>query len=523
MWYTDGSAQDVDSCQRIGAGVYCKEQNVALPIGCGVLSGATDTITRAELCAPYKGFEIMGLVDDEILATDSQAIMHLISRELHCPDKNLECKHRKLVQAIVGKLLHRARAGLQTSIVKVKSHIGIEGNERAHKLANQAARSPQEEHVITGVTAFEGLFRPGNLPPPTDSKLPGDASHDDTIYLQANLTAAIKQAARPHFQTGLTNKTTYVNIWKDLEQHLDLKASNAFWQSTQISANATRQVLKARYGVMWNMRQAFKMHMPYWQGGPVARSTRCPHCGEEDSTGHILNGCLHPELKSLCIERHNAAGRRIVKEMSKGKHGGHYTMGDLGSYEKVEQLGIKDNRVSHAILSDRTILGSGLPVSIRQKLRPDIMVVEATYAEVESRATPDKLPAGKGKRRRLCKTGQLTSVIETETRGGRDRTVKIVEVGYTSEGRYVQKLDEKSDQHQQLKQLLQAEGFSTTVLPVILGCTGGIFTTATEAFENLGIDKQNITRLNRKLHCDAITWMHTIVKKRRALDATRLD
>ena len=95
-----------------------------------------------------------------------------------------------------------------------------------------------------------------------------------------------------------------------------------------------------------------KKRMPYSQRAGVARNMKCPHCGEDDSTGHMLNGCTLPELKAMYIERHNRAGRRIVKEITKGKHGANFTMGDVGAYGKVEHLGIRENRIPHTILSD---------------------------------------------------------------------------------------------------------------------------------------------------------------------------
>ena len=94
-----------------------------------------------------------------------------------------------------------------------------------------------------------------------------------------------------------------------------------------------------------------------------------------------------------------------------------------------------------------------------------------------------------------------------------------MEVGYTYEGRFNEKLAEKHQQHRQLNDLLEAQGFQVKVIPVILGSTGGIFTISTDGLEQLGIDRTRRERLNRKLHHDAITWMHAIVKKRRMLDA----
>ena len=157
------------------------------------------------------------------------------------------------------------------------------------------------------------------------------------------------------------------------------------------------------------------------------------------------------------------------------------------------------------------------------------MVVEVSPAEVkhgmscqhqERNVDTTSTRGTKRLRRRPDANGQLTSVVATKTSRGRRRFAKIVEVGYTSEGRFIEKLAEKDQQHQQLKDLLEAQGFQVKVIPVILGSTGGICTISTEGLEQMGIDRTRRERLNRKLHHDAITWMHAIVKKRRMLDAT---
>ena len=60
-----------------------------------------------------------------------------------------------LIQKIAKIMLGRSKQGLKTTMIKVKSHIGIEGNEIADKLAN-VARDPDEcqLHISDGNWAF---------------------------------------------------------------------------------------------------------------------------------------------------------------------------------------------------------------------------------------------------------------------------------------------------------------------------------------------------------------------------------
>ena len=53
--------------------------------------------------------------------------------------------------------------------------------------------------------------------------------------------------------------------------------------------------------------------------------------------------------------------------------------------------------------------------------------------------------------------------------------VMIVEVGYTSETRYAEKLQEKMTQPEKLQSALSRAGFGLILLPVMIGTTGGIF------------------------------------------------
>ncbi len=125
-----------------GSGVYRKLSAAPLqlklhPYGQGMLN----TITRAEMVALLVGMKKCRLDADECIATDSKCCMQKMAKQLRSPSSSLmidDC-HRHLAKAIDDELLQRARNRVTTTVVKVKSHIGIHGIELADRLANEAA------------------------------------------------------------------------------------------------------------------------------------------------------------------------------------------------------------------------------------------------------------------------------------------------------------------------------------------------------------------------------------------------
>ena len=121
FWYIDGSKQVRDDGINVFV-AYNATRGVSHPINPRG-SGATNTITRAELAAIASLF--IGQAQGEIIATDSQASICMIARYMDSPQTLQQCKHRVMLEDIVAQLLSRARKGLEIRTLKAKSYIGI--------------------------------------------------------------------------------------------------------------------------------------------------------------------------------------------------------------------------------------------------------------------------------------------------------------------------------------------------------------------------------------------------------------
>ena len=85
----------------------------------------------------------------------------MIANYMDSPQTLQQCKQKFMLEDIVAQLLARARKGLEISILKVMSHIGIQENEEADKLAT-AATDPSkcsQEYAI-GHEGLQGLYWP---------------------------------------------------------------------------------------------------------------------------------------------------------------------------------------------------------------------------------------------------------------------------------------------------------------------------------------------------------------------------
>ena len=118
-------------------------------------------------------------------------------------------------------------------------------------------------------------------------------------------------------------------------------------------------------------------------------------------------------MKAMFIERHNIAARMILKLLLEGSHGNCYILADVGSTNRLGDLGALDSRLPNWLISDSELLCEGL---CREALRQDILITTA------------QPPLPSEQNMHMHESGLMYSAAE--------KTAWIVEVGYCAATRY---------------------------------------------------------------------------------------
>jgi len=129
--YTDGSRKKIPHIGLVtGSGVFWEHKHAHLSLRVHPYEqGMLNTINRAELVALLIALTHCRPGVTESIATDSKCSMQKIGMHLRSPSSTVDDCHRPPLQAIGHELMQRAQAGDETTLLKVKSHIGIHGNE----------------------------------------------------------------------------------------------------------------------------------------------------------------------------------------------------------------------------------------------------------------------------------------------------------------------------------------------------------------------------------------------------------
>ncbi len=552
--YTDGSVRDTGEPEfyRSGTGVYRPPSDAGPCIQLcinpiGDRYGVANTIQRAEMVGVKHALSVAHTHSKRIIATDSLCAMYMISKHLRCPSLHKESKHLGILDAAVKAIAESLRAGQHIQIIKVKSHIGIKGNEEADRLAHDACETANcHQELLDGLPVREHIHWPIQKQPdmegegrgqgedcaPSERFLPRlfpqsspEAREDDTTMpdQQVNdLRKGLKALVRPKLATGYAKQTIYGEAWRAVSAHMLGEASNYFWKSATMPV--VSQVLKYRFGQLWNMKLAYRMGRPYLPGWPMPRSANCPHCHQPDSGGHILGGCGHTIMKALYISRHDEAMRKVLRAINHGQKGSYLKIADIGRDELINDLGVVSKRIPTWLIPDDTLPQVGLSAHQRHVLRPDIMLIEVNQEEQARYTTQGHHEPLNGSIQGAARStrNEQDEDQSLPRTSNRMRKIWVIEGGYTSDTRHVEKVQEKMEQHKTLLQALEAQGFDTRLAILTFGVGGTLYKPTKDALHDVGITPTEMKRLLKELHLHSIECLHNVVIQRRMLDSQAL-
>jgi hypothetical protein len=160
---------------------------------------------------------------------------------------------------------------------------------------------------------------------------------------------------------------------------------------------------------------------------------------------------------------------------------------DAGKMQTALQEAANGKRIPEWVLPD-------VDPDLLSKMRPDILRI-------------------KGLRSNLAQT-EINEALHTKA----GLTIQIIEVGYGPDTRWRETLAKKREQHARLKEALEAAGWEVEEHLFILGRAGTCYTHNLNTMMDLGLTKEQATKLLNKLHVHAVTKLREIVIARRRLE-----
>ena len=218
--------------------------------------GVGNTIQRAESVGLHQALSVPHCHHERVIATDSLCAMYMLSKHLRCPSLHRESKHLGILEAAVQAMAESLREGQDIRIIKVKSHIGIKGNEEADRLAHDACvRMNCHQQVLEGLPVREHIHWPVQAQPRIGSSLAGQAQpclvpqrppselpargtpapcEEDAFVPEQqvnDLRKGMKALIRPILATGYAKRTIYGGAWKAANAYVLGDISNHSWKS----------------------------------------------------------------------------------------------------------------------------------------------------------------------------------------------------------------------------------------------------------------------------------------------------
>ena len=389
-------------------------------------------------------------------------------------------RHKDLLDDIVTRIKD---AEGPVFIGKVKSHIGIVGNERADETAVKVAKGRtdpddcEEYWEVSNKRRY--MYWPHHVT--QETKRVRTYEQGQPVWKETSVTRKrplqdLKQdtheLGRKRRRLGRANRNTIrFEAWNDVQADLH-EATYHVENSTHVQAKERLTAKKYRTGCLYNRSLA---HM-----FKKADSPNCLMCGQRDGGHHIASGC--PGHTKMYVHRHDKAVRHIVTAIQRGRRGGFLVSMDAGSADRCEADGI-----------------AAVPRNIPAEALPKNMPTQVVDA-VTKHSRPDAF-----------------LVRPPEANRGRYEYI-ILEVKYCRDtdpaGRQLERAEQ---QHEALAAAIREADprAQVTYVPVMLGVAGAIYKQHTiEQLKKVGVVEGPLKTLARKLNVHAVKMLHWIYQNR---------
>ena len=252
------------------------------------------TSFRAKLMATYKTIKLLTTKYPDKpthIFTNRLNCLYNLNTHIKHPFKHNNHADKALLSSMVEMLKTRTKP---TTFHKVKTHINIDGNEQADKLANIGAWN------IYSVAIKPHEF--AHTTPFYDQKdmWPGPTKRPDKGPVRC-LRTYIKKHDRENNLEIMSTHFPNISKWT-MNPSINNELSNEFWHNPIITDAQKINILKFRTGqYMGNARKQL------FFGRERFPSITCPICNSTDADTwlHVLLICTHDHIHAIRVKRHN--------------------------------------------------------------------------------------------------------------------------------------------------------------------------------------------------------------------------